>query len=161
VVGWQEIARSPLPPGSVVQYWDEREGADQVVAAVAAGARVLLSPASRLYLDMRYDDATPVGQDWAGHITLRDCYDWEPADLLPVGVDQVIGLEAAIWTEIVRTPRELFILLLPRLAAVAEVAWSAPERRGWEHFARRMLRLTPRWDATGVPWYRGALGPLS
>jgi len=161
VVGWQEIARSPLPPGSVVQYWDEREGADQVVAAVAAGALVLLSPASRLYLDMRYDDATPVGQDWAGHITLRDCYDWEPADLLPVGVDQVIGLEAAIWTEIVRTPRELFILLLPRLAAVAEVAWSAPERRGWEHFARRMLRLTPRWDATGVPWYRGALGPLS
>src|SRR5665648_774417 len=51
------------------------------IAAVLAGARVLLSPASRLYLDMRYDDATPVGQDWAGHITLRDCYDWEPADL--------------------------------------------------------------------------------
>jgi hexosaminidase len=156
VVGWQEVARTSLPPGSIVQHWDDREANDHVLAAVAAGARVLLSPASRVYLDMRYDDATPIGQDWAGHISLRDAYAWEPADALPIPIEQVIGVEAAIWTETVRTPRELFLLLLPRLAAVAEVAWSIPERRSWEQFSHRVERLTPQWDAAGLPWYRPA-----
>lgn len=157
VVGWQEIARVPLPPGTVVQYWDEREGADDIATAVARGARVVLSPASRFYLDMRYDDATPVGQDWAGHISLRHCYEWEPADLLPVPLEQLAGVEAAIWTEAIRTPRELFLLLMPRLAAVAELGWSAPAARGWDGFRRRVQRLSERWDADGVAWYRPAL----
>jgi hexosaminidase len=158
VVGWQEVARAPLPPGSVVQFWDDREAGDEVVEAAAAGARVVLSPASRVYLDMRYDEATPVGADWAGHITLHDCYDWEPADVLPLSADQILGVEAAIWTETIRTERELFLLLLPRLAAVGEIGWSEPERRDWVRFVGAMPRLATTWDTRGMPWYRAAIG---
>lgn len=170
VVGWQEAARAALPPGSVVQYWDERSGADVVAAAAAAGARVLLSPATRTYLDMKYDATTPVGLEWAGHIRVRDAYDWEPLAVLPdVAPADVIGVEAAVWAETIRTPDDLFFLLLPRLAAFAEVAWSA--RRGvggvgragvddvdgfdgFDEFAVRLASLGPRWDAAGLPWYR-------
>jgi len=157
VVGWQEVASVPLPSGSLVQYWDDREDPAEVVAAAERGARVVLSPASKVYLDMRYDDATPVGADWAGHIGLRDAYCWEPGELIGVRESQIAGIEAALWTETVRTSRELFLLLLPRLAAVSEVAWSTEDRRGWDGFVVRLRRLTTRWDADGLPWYRPAL----
>lgn len=157
VVAWQEAARAPLPPGSHLQYWDDRENAGTLAAAAAAGARIVLSPASRVYLDMKYDAETPAGGDWAGYISLRHAYDWEPADALPVPVDRIAGVEAAVWTENIRTARELYMLLLPRLAAVAELAWSLPERRDWAGFRARMRHLGPRWDALGLPWYQEAL----
>ena len=165
VVGWQEIA-DILVPGDgrpaprwvrdvVVQYWDERSGGAAVVAAAVAGARVLLSPATRTYLDLRYDASTPIGTEWAGTLSLRASYEWEPLDVLPgVPAGQVVGVEAALWTETVRTPADLFVLLLPRLAAVAEVAWSAPHRRDWDSFARRLPTHAERWDEAGLTWYR-------
>lgn len=156
VIAWQEAARSALPAGSVLQFWDA-DDVEALVAAAADGARVVLSPAARMYLDMRYDDATPVGQDWAGHISLRDAYDWEPGDQLPVPLAQVLGVEAALWTELVRTPHELFLMLLPRLAAVADAAWAAPERREWASFCERLPRLTARWERMGLSWYRPAV----
>jgi len=157
VVAWQEAARARLPAGSIVQYWDEQTAPDAVLAAVRDGARVLLSPAGRAYLDTRYDRECPVGSEWSGRIGLRACYEWEPADVLALPDEDVVGVEAAIWTETVATPRDLFWLLLPRLAAIAEVAWSAPERRGWPDFERRLRGLTARWDLAGVPWYRPGL----
>lgn len=157
VVGWQEVLRTALPPGSLVQYWDERRSDAALAAAVDAGTRLVLSPASRLYLDMRYDAGTPMGSDWAGYIDLRRAYEWDPATLLGIPERAIAGVEAAIWTENVRTPKDLFGLLLPRLAAVAEVGWSPGDRVGFAGFTGRLRHITPRWDAQGLPWHRAAL----
>ncbi len=158
VVAWQEAARTPLPGGSVLQYWDDRASAEALERAAADGARVVLSPTTRAYYDMKYDDATPAGQEWAGFLTLRDAYDWDPTTLLAVPPEQVLGVEAAVWTETVRSSRELFLLLLPRLAGLADVGWAAPERRDWAEFRAALPRLTRRWEALGMAWYRPALG---
>ncbi|MFI2753323.1 family 20 glycosylhydrolase [Cellulomonas sp. P22] len=154
VVGWQEVATVPLPSGSVVQLWDLREDLQHVVAATRAGARLLVSPGSRTYLDMKYDATTVAGLEWAGHIELRDAYDWEPATLAE-GVDPqaVIGVEAAVWTETLHDLDGLMRMLLPRLAAVAEVAWTVPERRSWEDFRTRVAGQGPMWDAAGLAWH--------
>ncbi|MBB2924484.1 beta-N-acetylhexosaminidase [Cellulomonas cellasea] len=155
VVGWQEVAKATLTPGTVVQLWDERDGAELVRPAVEAGALLLLSPASKVYLDLKYDAHTPIGLEWAGHVELRDSYDWDPLAVVPgVPESSVVGIEAALWTETVRTPDDLFFLLLPRLAAVAEVAWSQPDRRSWEDFGPRVRHLARAWDRAGLPWYR-------
>ena len=155
VVGWQEIASADLDPGVVVQYWDTREPSEPIVAAAAAGARVLLSPGSKVYLDMKYDASTVLGLEWAGHIELRDAYEWEPADLVPgLPADAIIGVEAALWTETITTPDELFTLLLPRLAAVAEVAWSPAASRDWVGFRDRIAGQAHSWDHAELAWYR-------
>ncbi|GAA4990635.1 family 20 glycosylhydrolase [Kineococcus glutinatus] len=155
VVGWQEIAKVPLEPGTVVQWWDEREGAEHVAAAARAGALVLLSPATHAYLDLKYHPGFPLGLEWAGHVELRDAHGWEPADAVPgLPAERITGVEACLWTETVRTPDDVFLMLLPRLAAVAEVAWSAPDRRGWDGFTARVATLARGWDAAGLPWYR-------
>jgi hexosaminidase len=66
----------------------------------------------------------------------------------------VLGVEAALWTETIRTPDELFSMLLPRLAATAEVAWSRPEVRDWEAFAEDLAAHAPLWEAHGFAFER-------
>lgn len=160
VVAWQEVvAVADLPPGTVVQFWDPRQDPEPVVEAARAGARVLLSPAPHAYLDMAYVPGFPLGQEWAGHVELRDAYDWEPADVVEgLPPDAVVGVEAAVWTETLRTLDDLTTMLLPRLAAVAEVAWSAPGRRGFDDFVRRLVSHGRHWDRLGLAWYRSPQG---
>ena len=117
LVGWEEIASAPLNDGAVVQHWRNAD------LARAAG-ELVMSPADRVYLDMKYDADTPLGLDWAGHVELRDSYDWDPAEL--AGEQAVLGVEAPLWTETITTLEQLETMLLPRLCAVAEVAWSPP-----------------------------------
>jgi hexosaminidase len=155
VVGWQEIAKANLGPDTIIQFWSEPDGTKDVIAAVQAGASLLLSPGSKAYLDMKYDAATPLGLEWAGHIDLRDAYDWDPLTVIPgIPPERIIGIEAAIFSETIRTPDDLFYLLLPRLAAVAEVAWSPPHHRDWNSFAARLRAVAPRWTQSGLTWHR-------
>ena len=90
LVGWEEVASAPLAAGSLVQYWNtgNARGHDLARAAVAQGARLIMSPGDRVYLDMKYDESTPLGLDWAGHTEVHDSYDWDPATLVDgVGED--------------------------------------------------------------------------
>ena len=154
VIGWQEIAHTPLEPGTVVQFWDPRADATPFVAAAQQGAKFLMSPGSKTYLDMKYDASTELGLEWAGHIELRDAYDWDPETLIEgMPPEAIIGVEAAVWTETLRDLPALTSMLLPRLAAVAEVAWSAQEDRDWEDFRSRVAAQAAFWDRLGLRWY--------
>jgi len=160
VVGWQEVASVPdLPAETVVQYWDTRVDPAPLVAATRAGARVLLSPAPKAYLDMRYEPGVGLGQEWAGTVELRDAYEWEPASLVAgLPPEAVVGVEAAVWTETLRTLDDLTTMLLPRLAAVAEVAWSEPGRRDFDGFTERLRHHGRVWDRIGLAWHRTPQG---
>ena len=150
MVGWEEIGQAELEPTSIAQHWAPGHAA----AAVAQGAKVILSPASRIYLDMKYDEATPLGLNWAGYVSVRAAYDWEPATLLAgVGEADVIGVEAALWAETVTTIDDIEFMLFPRLPGVAEVAWSAAGR-DWEGYRARLAAHGPRWEGMGVNFFR-------
>jgi hexosaminidase len=155
LVGWEEIASAPLAAGAIVQCWTigTPRGDELARAAAAQGAQLVMSPAGRVYLDMKYDSGTPLGQDWAGHIELRDSYDWDPATLVAgVGEEAIIGVEAPVWTETLTTMRELETMVFPRLCAAAEVAWTP--RRDWQGFRARLAGEGARWDAAGVAYHR-------
>ena len=130
VMGWQEIATVPYAGDRVVQYWRPEPPGPYLRRAVAQGARVVLSPANRSYLDMVYGpgtayQGTPLGLDWAGPVEVRDAYDWDPGSYLEgVPEESVLGVEAPLWSETVSTPEHLDYLTFPRLPAIAEVGWS-------------------------------------
>ena len=153
-VGWQEFAASPSSAGGIVQLWHMELELEPVAAAARAGAQVVLSPGNRVYLDMKYHEGYPLGLDWAGHVELRDSYDWEPTEAVP-GLDPeaIVGIEAAVWTETLTTLEELSTMLLPRLTAVAEVAWTARELRDWDSYARRVAGHPWRWERNGLSWH--------
>ncbi|GAB2456062.1 family 20 glycosylhydrolase [Xylanimonas ulmi] len=153
-VAWQEAAAAEVGPGAVLQYWDPRTDAAPFARAAAAGARFVVSPAPHAYLDLKYDAAHPIGQDWIGHVDLRDTYDWEPAQAVPgVAPEAVEGVAAALWTETIATDADLFSMLLPRLPALAEVAWTAPAGRDWDAFRERIAPHARVWDAEGWAYH--------
>jgi hexosaminidase len=156
VVGWEELGQAHLLPGTLVQQWNtEPARVVHTLEAVEQGAKVIVSPASRTYLDMKYDADTPLGLQWAGLVPVRDAYDWEPTSYLAgVGEDQVIGVEAPLWAETLRTLKEIEYMVLPRLPGIAEIGWSPRQGRNWDEYRIRLAAQAPRWDAMDLTYYR-------
>ena len=151
MVGWSEIALANLSSNTIVQTWIP----DSAHLMVARGSKVILSPASRLYLDMQYDTTTPIGLHWAGYSNLFKTYDWDPATFNPKVPDSaILGLEGALWAETFGTLSDFEYMLLPRLTALAELAWSPQAVRNWQAFSRRIPAHEQRWTALGVNYYR-------
>jgi hexosaminidase len=159
-IAWHEAsAVADLPTDLVAQYWGflrpERD-----VPPIGHADSVILSPADAMYLDMKPDDDFPLGLTWAnGPTSVERAYSWEPEGLLP-GVDagDILGVEAPLWTETVRTLADIDALAFPRLAAAAEIAWSpaptaSPERTWWS-FRERVAGLGPLWTAAGIGFSR-------
>ena len=152
MIGWDETAATKLLPSSIVQHWRPKTSPQD---AVARGTKVILSPADKVYLDMKYDNATAIGLTWAARIDVRDAYSWDPATVL-AGVPEsaVLGVEAPLWAETTANIRDVEFLAFPRIVAMAEIGWSAADRRRWESFRERLAAHGPRWTAMGVNFYR-------
>jgi hexosaminidase len=151
MVGWDEIAPASLRNTSVVQHW-RPEGTP--AQAVAKGAKVIVSVANKAYLDMQYDANTPIGLHWAGYIDVKDAYTWDPAALVEgMPKDAILGVEAPIWSETLANIQDVEFLAFPRLACIAEVAWSPRQPRAWDEFKVRLGAHAPRWSALGINFY--------
>ena len=159
MIGWQEIAAAQISPTALVQYWQTKKS-DLARTAVRRGAKLILSPATHTYLDIKYDEETRLGLDWPGLVDAHASYDWDPATLLDgVGVGDVVGVEAPLWTETVETARDIEYMTLPRLPGIAEIGWSpAPSESGrsWADYRTRLAAHGARWTAAGVTFHRSA-----
>jgi hexosaminidase len=152
MIGWDEIAPVNLLPSSIVQHW--RPKTTPRVAA-AKGVKFILSPADRVYLDMKYDKTTALGLDWAALIEVRDAYDWDPATLSEgIPESAILGVEAPLWSETVTNMRDVEFLVFPRIAAAAEIGWTPAAGRTWDDFRARVALQDPRWTALGINFYR-------
>jgi hexosaminidase len=164
VMGWQEIAGADVPRGSIAEYWNPATGSEEGTelgrTAVAKGLDIVMAPASKSYLDMQYDPTTPYGLHWAGYVEVRDSYSWDPATFVDgVGEDDVIGVEAPLWSETLPDIHTAEFMAFPRLPGIAEIGWSPREGRSWSEYRFRLAAQAPRWDALGVNYYRSPQVP--
>jgi len=148
LIGWDEILEGGLAPDATVMSWRGIEGA---LAAAATGHDAVLSPWPTLYLDNRQgaDVAEPPGRGRV--IRLEDIYRFDPMpDALPAELQRhILGVQANLWTEHMRTEERVQWMAVPRAAALAELGWSPARRLDYPDFRSRLE------SATG--WYR-ALG---
>jgi hexosaminidase len=155
VMGWHDVVYSDFLPSTVMQYWVTARTHGAVADAVYRGAKVIMSPANRAYLDMKYDRSTRLGLNWAGTIEVRTAYDWDPANhVAGVGEASILGVEAPLWSETIKTSAEIEYLAFPRLPAVMELAWSPRATHDWESFRQRLGAQGPRWRVMGLNYYR-------
>jgi hexosaminidase len=150
LIGWDEILQGgELPADAVVMSW---HGIDGALAAAAKGHDAILAPAPVLYFDNQQASrpGEPPGRGLT--VSLRDVYGFNPlpATLTPEATRHLLGLQGNVWTEHVRTAPQLEAMAFPRIAAVAEAAWSAPERRDWSSFVHRLPAQFGRYAALGV-----------
>ncbi|TDQ19163.1 hexosaminidase [Algoriphagus boseongensis] len=151
-IGWDEIATAKLLPGNVAQFWAKEDNAK---LAKDQGNLVLMSPATKAYLDMQYDSTTRLGLHWAAYIELDSAYLWEPSEFADgIAAENILGVEAPLWTETITNREDINYMVFPRLPALAEVSWTAKSNRNWESFSKRVAIHGKRWDNQGIGFYR-------
>ncbi|MFI7399122.1 beta-N-acetylhexosaminidase [Streptomyces sp. NPDC049541] len=164
VIAWHQITGAHPAKGAIAQYWglDDTDAAEkaQVVKAAQNGTGLILSPADRIYLDMKYTEDTPLGQDWAGLVEVKRSYDWDPGNYLAGAPSSAVrGVEAPLWTETIVTDADLDQMVFPRLAGAAELGWSPASTHDWDAYKVRVAAQAARWDALGIGYYRSPQVP--
>ena len=155
VIGWDELTNSSfLPDNSIILGW---QGFGQAaLKAAEEGHRFIMTPARIMYL-IRYQ-----GPQWFepltyfGNNTLKDVYDYEPVqkDWKPEYASLLMGVQGSMWTEFCNKPEDVDYLLFPRLAAVAEVAWTQPDKKDWALFLKGMDRYNEHLAEKGIVYAR-------
>ncbi|WP_326744474.1 beta-N-acetylhexosaminidase [Streptomyces sp. NBC_00121] len=161
LIGWDEILEGGLPDGAAVSSWRGYAGG---IAAAEAGHDVVMCPEQQVYLDHRQDGGPDEPMPIGYVRTLEDVFRFDPVPpgLTEEAAGHILGTQANVWTEVMQNRSRVDYQVFPRLAAFAEVAWSAlpaPADRDFADFERRMTAHYARLDALGVE-YRPPGGPL-
>ncbi len=152
LIGWDEILEGELTPNATVMSW---RGIDGAVTAANAGHDTVLAPAPDLYLD-HWQSAGELAPGRSNTLSLEMVYGFSPmpAELPAEQRKHILGLQANLWTELMRTEKRVQQMAFPRVAALAEVAWSPPKRINWTDFQRRLDPQLKRYDKLGITWGR-------
>ena len=160
LLGWDEILQGGLAPGATVMSWRGTEGG---IAAARAGHRAVMAPSNYCYLDFCQDDPTREPVAAAAFLTLAQAYSYDPApdslgaDVVPM----ILGVQGNLWCEHVPTAEHAEHMIWPRLLAIAEVGWSAPERKDYDDFHARVLDAVAWMQQRGYHPFdqKNAVGP--
>jgi hexosaminidase len=156
VMGWHQIGDPAVNHSAnrVVQFWGTTTSDSDVTSAVNRGAKVVMSPANKAYLDMKYNSSTPIGLSWAGFVEVQTAYEWNPgAYLSGVASSAILGVEAPLWSETLVTMDHIEFMAFPRLPAIAELGWSPWSTHNWTSFRTRLGAQGPRWTVMGIDYY--------
>jgi hexosaminidase len=136
---WDEVLDRGAPPGALLFGWRSE---DRVAAAQAAGFEVVAVPQPYLYLDWSESDGPDEPLAIRSGLPLAKVYSYQPGD--------VLGVQGQLWSEYLPTPELVEWRAYPRLAAAAEVGWSAPEPRDFSEFRSRVAAHLARLDVLKV-----------
>ncbi len=154
LIGWDEILEGGLAPNATVMSWRGTEGG---IAAARQGHDVVMTPYSHVYFDYyqtedRDNEPLAIG----GFLPIDSVYLYEPVpeELTSAEAQHILGVQANVWTEYMKTADHVEYMLFPRMFALSEVAWSARERKDLDAFIDRLDWHLDRLEALGVN-YRG------
>ena len=145
MIGWEEILEGGLPDEATVMSWKGTEGG--LKAATSGHDVIMASMADGLYLcdAQGANDVEPAAS--GNYSYLKNVYEFEPIpkNLASDKIKYVIGTQACMWSEWSSSARLLEYMMYPRVIALAEIAWSAPEKKNWNDFLRRLENVQTKF----------------
>lgn len=153
LIGWDEIMEGGLSETSTVMAW---RGAEYAFEAAKTGNDAILTPTSHLYFDYyQTDDTSDEPMGIGGYVPVQRVYEYVPfgSDAPAELAKHILGVQANLWVEYIKTFRHAEYMLLPRMAALSEVNWSnAP--RDYSKFLERMEQFVKQYDEKGYNYAR-------
>lgn len=151
LIGWDEIFEGGIAENAAVMSWRGMAGG---IAAAKTGHDVVMSPAPFCYFDYyqgKHGEPPAIG----GYLPLDKVYSFEP---IPKGIpgnkkEHILGAQGSMWTEHISTPEHLEYMLLPRMAAMAEVVWTDKKHRNFDNFKKRMMDHYDRFALMNINYY--------
>lgn len=148
LLAWEEASAGNIRPNSLLQFWNDDY---DIEPALEQGIHLVLSPCSYTYVDHGNYDGQPGVYTWcrAEGIPLERVY-----SLVPEDYRQAVGVEGAMWSEVVENESAADNRNWPRLSAIAEISWTEQQGRDYDDFTRRLSNLRAHLDALDVEYYR-------
>lgn len=148
LIGWDEILEGGLAPNAVVMSWRGEKGG---IDAATQNHRVIMTPGEDAYFDhsqLKKDDSLTIG----GYLPVSSVYKWKvvPAALSESQRKYIIGGQANLWTEYIGNTAKLEYMIFPRIAALSEALWSAPDVKNWNNFQEKLKVQEQRYKLWGV-----------
>jgi hexosaminidase len=150
LLGWDEILEGGLAPGATVMSWRGENGG---IAAARLGHDAIMSPTGYAYLDYyQSDDRQNEPIAIGGFLPLEKVYNYDPipAELESELHHHILGAQANVWTEYMKTPAKVEYMAFPRMSAMSEVVWSSTENKNLENFKMRLLNHLRRLDYLNI-----------
>ena len=140
MIGWDEILQGGLAPGAVVMSWRGTEGG---IEAMSQGHDVIMTPGRYCYLDHAQDAPFREPESIGGYLPLDSVYVYEPVEArMPQDrIHHILGLQANLWSEYIPDDAHAEYMYWPRAFAIAETAWSVPERKNLQDFRKRTMNM--------------------
>jgi hexosaminidase len=158
MVGWEEAQHGDkVSKDTVIYSWLSEEAA---LKCAKQGFDVILQPGQYTYLDMVQDYAPEEpGVSWANVLPLKKVYQYEPLSELddndPIK-KRILGIQCALWCEIVTNQERMDYMIFPRLTALAEACWTNKSQRDWNDYLTRLKGHIPLLDKQNIqyrsPW---------
>ena len=152
LIGWDEIVDGGLPADATVMSWRGEAGG---IKAVQQGHDVVMTP-GETYLDAYQSDPTTQPEAIGGFLPLSRVYAYEPipAALTTEQGKHVMGTQANLWSEYMPTTYQVEYMAYPRAIALAEVAWTAKDKKDYSDFQRRLQLHYRLLQRSNVNYYR-------
>ena len=150
IIGWDEILEGDVAPNATVMSWRGMNGG---LEAAKLGHDVIMTPNTYVYFDYYQTADTKDEPDAIGGcVPLEKVYSLEP---VPTSLNEnekkhIIGVQANLWTEYIATTQQIEYMVLPRMAALAEVQWTLPEKKDYRNFTKRLPQLLAFYDREGL-----------
>ncbi|MDE2182931.1 MAG: family 20 glycosylhydrolase [Alphaproteobacteria bacterium] len=156
LAGWDEILNRHLARNAIVTSW---HSVDSAVEGAKLGHDVVLSPSPTLYFDNCQANAADVPPCRGTVVTLQDVYAFDPTPRALDAMQQkhILGVQANIWTEHIRSDDLVGYAAFPRAAALAEMAWTPQAGRDWRGFLARLPGQLDRYQDLGLVYSDSAL----
>lgn len=150
--GWDEVTEAGLDPARSLVFWWRHDKPELLDRALAKGHPVVLCPRRPCYFDFVQHESHQIGRRWDGFNEVLQLWRFPDGLLTRKAAPQaqVLGLQGCLWTERVADPVRMEFMAYPRLAALAEAAWTAPARKKEAAFLKRLRGLILQWERRGL-----------
>ncbi len=153
IIGWDEILEGGLAPNATVMSWRGEGGG---IAAAQLGHDVIMTPGSGgLYFDHAQSKSPQEPLTIGGNAPLAKTYAYDPVPAALTSEQQkhIIGVQANVWTEYMTTPSKVEYMILPRMFALSEVAWTPKGNKDYKNFSQqRVTKHLAKLDAEGYDY---------
>lgn len=151
IIGWDEILEGGLAPNATVMSWRGMKGG---IEAAKSKHNVIMTPTDFAYLDYGQGDSKTEPIHIGGYVPLQKVYSFEPVpkELTEEEAKYILGGQGNVWTEYMQTPDKVEYMVFPRILALSEVLWSAPENKNFDDFQKRLSYQFARLDKQNVSY---------
>jgi beta-L-N-acetylhexosaminidase len=154
IIGWDEILEGKINQSATIMSW---RGVEPGLKAAKQGHDVIMTPSSHVYFDHYQTKDTKHEPDAIGGCSpVEKVYSYEPLPdtLSAEAKSRIKGVQANLWTEYIPFTTQAEYMVLPRMAALAEVQWTPVAKKNFDDFSKRALRLSDLYDRYGYQYAR-------